>query len=187
MKVKVLVVLFSIFVISVFALAISACGILDEDSGAKIDCTKLCAKEKECDKEMTDSDVKDCEAGCNKVKDSGYYQDTFVNTVDSCYDKSCSEIDSCIEKGTSSCKAPDYMPYVNTACDKMVSCGAEGTKDECVAGGKEALEKEMNESSSFKCFTDKFFSDLADCIKKANCETLDDDVDKCLQNMVDIK
>ncbi|MCX7959067.1 MAG: hypothetical protein N3B13_08480, partial [Deltaproteobacteria bacterium] len=172
MKFKVLIVLFAVFVISSFATIITSCGIIDDEEGSNVDCNKVCNKEKECDKEMTDSDVKECVDSCKKMSESGYYQDSFEKSVNSCYEKACSDIESCITKSAESCKAPDYMPYVNAACDKMIECGAEGTKEECVAGGKEALEKEIKEGSMLKCATDKVFTDLASCMKKANCSTI---------------
>ncbi len=187
MKFKVLVLVFAFFLISSFAVIISSCGILDDEEGTKVDCDKLCNKEKECDKEMTEQDVKDCLDGCKKAVESGYYQDTFQKSVNDCYEKSCTEIDSCIDKSTSSCKAPDYMPYVNAACDKMIECGAEGTKEECVAGGKEALDKEVKEGGMLRCMTDKIFTDMAACIKKANCSSIDADMDKCMEEILGMK
>ncbi len=142
----------------------------------------MCAKEKECNSGTAD-DEKECLDACNNIKSKGYYQDTFIKAVNDCYGKTCSEIDNCLDKSYSSCKTPDYMPYINAACEKMVSCGGSGSKEECVSSGKESIEKEIN-NSPMKCTTDRLFDDLGSCISKANCSFLDEDINKCMEDTI---
>jgi len=173
-------VLIALSVLSIFGLAlwISSCG---SDESAKIDCNKVCDKEKECDSQMTDEDVKSCISHCNKLNDSGYVQDSYINAGNDCYGKSCSEIDTCMEKASDGCKAPDYMPYINAICDKLVSCDSNIKKEDCVSEAKKSFEGEM--SGSVKCLTDKAFTDSANCVKNAKCETLQDDAQKCMEDI----
>ncbi len=179
---RVLLVVFAVFAISAVTFLSSSCGILDDE--AKVDCAKMCNKEKECNTEMTDTDVAECKNSCEKIVDSGYYQDALLKEVNTCYEKACSEIDSCMEKASGSCEAPDYMPYVNATCDKMIECGTEGTREECVSSGKETLDMEIKEGDMIKCFTTKAFEYLGSCIEKANCSSLDNDMYKCITDIL---
>ncbi len=180
MKLKVFLVIFSILLICSFGVTVSSCGLLDDDEGTKIDCNRICKKEKECDEEMTEEDLQNCLNGCKKAADSDYLLDSFEKAINDCYGKSCSEIESCIDKSSSLCKVPDFMPYVNATCEKMIECGTEVTKEECVTKKKEGFEREIKDGGWIRCFTDKVFSDIADCIKKTSCDIFYDDIDKCM-------
>ncbi|MCX7944791.1 MAG: hypothetical protein N2746_09825 [Deltaproteobacteria bacterium] len=188
MKIRFLISLVVTVVVASLPFVISSCGILDdEEEEVKLDCDKICNKEKECNKEMTDDDLRECKTQCDGVSRSGYFQNTIIKTINSCYDKTCPEIDSCVEKGTGSCKAPNYMPFVSAACDKHIECGLGTTKDTCTTEFKNALDKEINEGEIVRCLTDKAFSDLGECMKKANCQTIEDDLGKCMEDLIGMK
>jgi len=165
------------------SLWISSCGILEDDEPAMLDCNKICDKEKECYYQMTDEDVKSCILQCNTINGSGYLQDSYIKAENDCYGKSCLEIVSCLKKASDECKAPDYMPYINAICDKLVSCNANIKKEDCVSETKKYFEEEM--SGSVKCLTDKFFTDSANCVKNAKCGTLQDYLEKCMKDKLD--
>ncbi len=182
MKNKIFWLVFSAFSIFLFTVFNQSCG---SDEGAKVDCEKICNKEKECNTDMTASDVTQCKSTCEKISKNGYYQDSFINEVNKCYDKACSDINSCIENSSGLCKAPDYMPYVNAVCDKMIECDpSAGTKEACVSGGKSAMEQEISKGGSIKCLTDRAFTDMGSCIKNASCSNFDNDAEKCVNEII---
>ncbi|MGB9599828.1 MAG: hypothetical protein ACPL7I_04690 [Myxococcota bacterium] len=183
MKFKVLLIVFTVFAISLFTFAISSCG---DSEGAKIDCSKVCAKGKECEKDWTEDDVKKCETGCNNINEKGYLQDPAVNAINSCYKKDdCSELQNCLDNSKPSCKTADYMPYINAVCDKQISCGTQVTKEKCVEDQKKNIEEQ--EAKEPSCFTDKFYSDFGECIKKVSCENMENDIIKCMTDMFGIE
>lgn len=178
MKFNVLVV---IILILYWTLFILSCGMFSSNDSS-IDCEKQCKKAMECNEGITDQDVQSCIESCKKSAINDYLQDSYVDSVNKCFDYECSEVENCLSKSSEVCKSPDFVPYVYASCTKAIECKRTELKyDECVAQGKNDLNSLINERGFLKCFSNNFFKDFADCIKDIKCESFDQDYDSCLR------
>jgi|GEM_PF-1700428 len=152
------------------------------DNGVEIDCNKICKKEVECGKE---SDESKCVSDCNAKKDKTkkYLQEVFIEGTMACYDKVCNEIDQCIEDTAAKCKAVDPSKYFDAACSKEASCDSNINKDSCITTSKSGWDQMLKQTKVPNCFTESFYTDASNCYTNAKCESLNDDVNKCLQDM----
>lgn len=175
MKVKFFTVVLVTFVISLISFLIYSCG--DE---SKVDCTKVCNKEKECGEIKTDEDLNTCITNCKKYMNA-YFQSSFIDQMNKCYDKECSEIDNCLNYDASKqCKAPDYKPAVESICDKEVECKKTTSREECVSNEEKGMEMARGLFPILNCYTDSYYKDFGECIKSnVSCENYDNDMKNC--------
>lgn len=153
----------------------------DNNESDSLSCVKMCNKKKECNENMTDKEVEECLSQCDAVKSSKYYQTKFLSAIDDCYDKTCSEINSCVDKSKDICVKADYSPYINAYCDKTINCGTQWIKEECIPVIQAETDEKIKQGKINICLTDKFYLDIVDCVKSANCSTLSKDIDNCFK------
>jgi len=187
MNLKSRLMLLSVLLVMSISVWTLSCDVSDNETPLKFDCNKVCTKEKECYSWWKEQDLNDCIKDCNLKNDSGYVQNSYIKAASECYDKTCSELQMCLVNSLKQCKTPDYMTFVNAACEKAISCGSDSSKEDCVNAGKSDIGDDMNKDYIIRCLTDRAYTDLANCIRNANCETAQDDYMKCDESIMRFK
>lgn len=116
-------------------------------SSMPFDCDYICEKRKECT-DSSDKEVEDCKTICKGMAE--YYQKTYISATNICYRKPCSEIYSCIESSIEECKTPDFSPYLEAGCEKMVECQYENSKEECISNRQQEIQEQLKKKTTFQ-------------------------------------
>ncbi len=162
-------ILFLFVLVFVFPLSCS------DDDNVRLDCNKYCEKATKCDEEMTAEEKSNCNQFCNNLNEKGYFDKNYLKNINECLDNDdCAKIESCVEESQSKCPAIDGSKYYETICNKMLECKATTkTKEECI-------EEQKKENNDFSCTTEKYVSDMTDCVSKVSCDKYMEDMMNCM-------
>ncbi|MBN2530898.1 MAG: hypothetical protein JXR76_31215 [Deltaproteobacteria bacterium] len=137
-------------------------------------CQETCAKMRTCD---TD-EFSDCEAVCAQMA-------VMLNSqlFDSLY--TCVAAQDCAHMDPEQCMAdglrdvPDSVidPFIDTLCDKVVSCVSEVTKDACIVE-----QKSDEEMLGFKLLNENALQCVGECLTDATCAQLDSQGDSTFES-----
>ncbi len=153
-------------------LFVSACS---SDNGPS--CDEVCAKIQECNPD----DAGDCLDQCASVKN--IMRESVYNSMGNCYlDMSCDALNAddnvCMVNAMS--EIPDGVVdgFIGDLCDKMISCAATGTKDECVSKMKEEGGDSIQMAGMFK---DSILDCTSECFAAKDCSALDGAMEDCMK------
>lgn len=188
MKVKFLLVILVVFIISIITFTFYSC-----EGEPKVDCSKVCKKDIECGIDFhlnynhyygQEESLDECILNCKQIysNNNNYIQVSFFDQVNMCYEKECGEIIDClISDAPKSCKTPDYTSLIDTICGKKVECKKITSKEKCVYAENANDKMDFNIYPPNKCLTNNYYSDLVKCINiKGECDTLEEDIDNCI-------
>lgn len=145
----------------------------DKDD-TKLDCDKYCANMEKCE-DTYKQEASNCKQLCNNINEKGYFDKNYLKDVNDCLNKDdCEKIESCVEEAQSKCPQIDGSKYYEAVCSKMIECKANSkTKEECI-------EEQKKEYNNFSCNTEKYVTDLTNCVSKVTCENYTQGMMNCL-------
>ena len=146
----------------------------------EVNCSALCAKNKECEGD----DEALCNKYCSSMNDKHYSQDSAVNAINECLSiNTCSEYIKCRENVITKCTSVDISGVVNTICDKSLNQCVPGkykTKEEC------AEDVSNDIKPAFECASKAYIEDMEKCIKTLSCEEFKAEISACQPKILEI-
>ncbi|MCX7945067.1 MAG: hypothetical protein N2746_11225 [Deltaproteobacteria bacterium] len=165
----------ALFLIFAFAFTLYSCD--DSSDKQKVDCDKICKKLSECESK---DDITSCKTFCNNMTEKKYFQDSYISKLIECQKmEKCEDFSKCGDELEKSCSKVDSSAFSKAYCEKVVN--------ECktyTGGDYNACVEEEEEQASDECMSTKFYSDMAECVKKLDCKNFN--TDKCWEELVGI-
>lgn len=146
----------------------------------KIDCEKICKKQRMCGWLESDDEIGKCKTNCEEG--AGDFQESFIDTYNKCWDEACGDIEDCIGQSSDSCNYVDYMPMVNSLCNKALECDKIGERADCVTDFTERIEYLMQKEPINRCLSEKYYQRVSSCMDNIWCKDFDDDLRRCFDN-----